>query len=336
MLMPNRSYTAGTQFRYGFNGKENDVETTFYDYGFRIYDSKICRFKSVDPLFQSFPHLTVYQYSSNNPIANIDIDGLEGKCVITEQFQSSFIEKHNLLQDDHVKNAIYKNQTVIMKLTYAKGPDDKDSKDVMLNDGGEGAAVLVIEMQTNGVTAQWGNLFESNPLSLRKSKISVKREETSLSINSPSKTIDLPSPDAFVKKITKKTKKRPGFEDLDINVPISNLFILGTVDVFPDGQKNGSISRDASISDLKRYRNLLRDIRESGSVESVSISLEFRVGEGLDSNEKSAVDRGIENTRRTLKRDFEKAGVPNVDINIKSTSGAASPPSFIMKPKKGN
>lgn len=36
------------------------------------------RFMSVDPLAYAFPELSPYQYSSNNPIQNIDMDGLEG------------------------------------------------------------------------------------------------------------------------------------------------------------------------------------------------------------------------------------------------------------------
>jgi RHS repeat-associated protein len=48
------------------------------DYGFRIYDPRIGKFLSQDPLFKEFAYLTPYQYASNNPIMNIDIDGLEG------------------------------------------------------------------------------------------------------------------------------------------------------------------------------------------------------------------------------------------------------------------
>ncbi len=33
---------------------------------------------SFDPLAHSYPHLSPYQFFSNNPILNIDLDGLEG------------------------------------------------------------------------------------------------------------------------------------------------------------------------------------------------------------------------------------------------------------------
>lgn len=82
MMMPGRKYSAAnTQYRYGFNGKELDKEvsaTTTYDYGFRIYSPALGKFLSVDPLTKKFPELTPYQFASNSPIWNIDLDGLEG------------------------------------------------------------------------------------------------------------------------------------------------------------------------------------------------------------------------------------------------------------------
>ena len=79
--MPNRSYTAGTQFRYGFNGKENDNDVkgtgNQQDYGMRIYDPRIGKFLSVDPLCKKFPFYSPYHYAGNSPILNIDLDGAE-------------------------------------------------------------------------------------------------------------------------------------------------------------------------------------------------------------------------------------------------------------------
>jgi hypothetical protein len=48
------------------------------DYGMRIYDPRLGRFLSVDPLTKTYPMLTPYQFASNTPIAAIDLDGLEG------------------------------------------------------------------------------------------------------------------------------------------------------------------------------------------------------------------------------------------------------------------
>lgn len=69
------------EYRYGFNGKEKDDEVkgggVQYDYGFRIYDVRIGKFLSQDPLFKSFPWYTPYQFSGNSPISCVDLDGLE-------------------------------------------------------------------------------------------------------------------------------------------------------------------------------------------------------------------------------------------------------------------
>jgi len=79
--MPGRKFTAGTQYRYGFNGKENDNEVkgegNQQDYGMRIYDPRLGRFLSVDPLTKEYPWYTPYQFAGNTPITAIDIDGLE-------------------------------------------------------------------------------------------------------------------------------------------------------------------------------------------------------------------------------------------------------------------
>jgi RHS repeat-associated protein len=80
MIQPGRKYSVDS-YRYGFNGKENDNEVkgegTQQDYGMRIYDPRLGRFLSVDPIAKDYPELTSYQFASNTPIWAIDLDGLE-------------------------------------------------------------------------------------------------------------------------------------------------------------------------------------------------------------------------------------------------------------------
>jgi RHS repeat-associated protein len=78
MTMPGRNYSSNL-YRYGFNGKENDkdISESVQDYGMRIYDVRIAKFFSVDPITADYPELTPYQFSSNTPIWAIDMDGLE-------------------------------------------------------------------------------------------------------------------------------------------------------------------------------------------------------------------------------------------------------------------
>jgi uncharacterized protein RhaS with RHS repeats len=49
------------------------------DYGMRIYDPRVGRFLSVDPIMKEYPELTPYQFASNTPIWATDLDGLEAK-----------------------------------------------------------------------------------------------------------------------------------------------------------------------------------------------------------------------------------------------------------------
>lgn len=72
--------TTTDKYRYGFNGKESDNEAkgagNSIDFGYRIYDSRLGRFLSNDPLFREYPNFCPYQYNSNSPIFILDVDGL--------------------------------------------------------------------------------------------------------------------------------------------------------------------------------------------------------------------------------------------------------------------
>ncbi len=74
-------YEGVVKNNYLYNGKElldENADLGWLDYGFRNYDPQIGRFPQLDPLTDSYPFLTPYQYASCDPITNIDIDGLEG------------------------------------------------------------------------------------------------------------------------------------------------------------------------------------------------------------------------------------------------------------------
>src|SRR5258705_7072766 len=81
MMMPARKYDAGVGYRYGFNGKENDNEAkgegNQQEYGMRIYDPRLGKFLSLDPLMKNYPGLTPYQFASNRPIDGLDLNGRE-------------------------------------------------------------------------------------------------------------------------------------------------------------------------------------------------------------------------------------------------------------------
>ncbi|MEZ4939331.1 MAG: RHS repeat-associated core domain-containing protein [Saprospiraceae bacterium] len=101
MLMPTstdsslrRQYSLNAyDYRYGFNGKEGDDEIkgddNQQDYGMRIYDPRVGRFLSVDPITREYPMLTPYQFASNRPIDGIDLDGLEYLSVNDPAFDNT-------------------------------------------------------------------------------------------------------------------------------------------------------------------------------------------------------------------------------------------------------
>jgi RHS repeat-associated protein len=68
-----------TDVRYGFNGKEVDSEINgngnAYDFGARMYDARLGRWWSVDPLTSKYPNLSCYSFVGNMPLIAIDPDG---------------------------------------------------------------------------------------------------------------------------------------------------------------------------------------------------------------------------------------------------------------------
>jgi RHS repeat-associated protein len=72
-----RSAAFGGEYRFGFNGKELDEESETQDYGMRIYDCRLGRFLSVDPLAKEYAWNSSYTFAENKVIQSIDLDGLE-------------------------------------------------------------------------------------------------------------------------------------------------------------------------------------------------------------------------------------------------------------------
>ncbi|MNU91499.1 RHS Repeat protein [compost metagenome] len=79
MQLPNRKGAEGDSYRYGFNGKEKDDELkgkgNSYDFGARMYDSRLGRWLTIDPLAKQFANQSPYNYAANSPIYLLDSDG---------------------------------------------------------------------------------------------------------------------------------------------------------------------------------------------------------------------------------------------------------------------
>src|SRR5690625_3213593 len=71
----------GDRYRFGFNGMLKDNEWagmgTHLDFGARIYDSRVGRWLSVDPLASKYPGISTYAFVANSPMMFVDPDGRE-------------------------------------------------------------------------------------------------------------------------------------------------------------------------------------------------------------------------------------------------------------------
>ena len=96
--MVGRGWEAGNtgNYRFGFNGKEMDDEVSVdgghIAFEARIYDSRLGRFLSCDPLEAQYSYQCTYIFAHNNPIALIDFLGMgdppftEAKAVDNKSF----------------------------------------------------------------------------------------------------------------------------------------------------------------------------------------------------------------------------------------------------------
>ena len=119
----NNRYSKGKNFsksyRFGFNGKEHDDEPNGagnqYDYGFRIYNPRLGRFLSVDPLTSTYPFYTPYQFAGNDVIRAIDLDGLEKVYVFDQGSNPNnkrvYTAKIYVVTDDQVVHGPYQGSS---------------------------------------------------------------------------------------------------------------------------------------------------------------------------------------------------------------------------------
>jgi RHS repeat-associated protein len=118
-IMPGRSYV-GVDYRYAWNGAEKDDEVkgtgNHYDLGFRMYDPRLVRMFSVDPLASKYAWQSPYAYYGNSPIWIVDYKGagiwddiVEGAYAVKDGFVAAGSE---------VASGVSAGATKIKKVTY--------------------------------------------------------------------------------------------------------------------------------------------------------------------------------------------------------------------------
>ena len=134
-MMPARKYQAGSDYRYGFNGKENDNSTGEgnLDFGSRILDTRLGgRWLSVDPKASKYPYESPYVFVSNNPLIYIDPNGEEKIIVVGGGDNSPKAKDNNkfinsgLLQARNYANSIKgsgsgETVTILLNMKFVSG-----------------------------------------------------------------------------------------------------------------------------------------------------------------------------------------------------------------------
>jgi RHS repeat-associated protein len=140
MLQPDRKWSLGS-YRFGFNGKENDNEVkgkgNQLDFGARIYDPRVGKFLSTDPMEKDFPEESPYSFAGNGPTFLIDYNGLFkispywvrryptlAKIV---QYYLPLLKDNQKVKDAWVETAGYKSKEAGEKafdkmVTFGEGP----------------------------------------------------------------------------------------------------------------------------------------------------------------------------------------------------------------------
>lgn len=69
---------------YKYNGKEEQGEIGWIDYGARMYQADLGRWHVIDPMYDRHYDWSPYAYVLNNPIANLDLYGLTDWSTVLE------------------------------------------------------------------------------------------------------------------------------------------------------------------------------------------------------------------------------------------------------------
>jgi RHS repeat-associated protein len=317
MLMPGRTYSAQTGYRYGFNGKENDNEIkgegNQQDYGMRIYDPRLGKFLSVDPLTKSYPMLTPYAFAENDVIRSIDLDGLE-KYIVNNKYRNGHLREVWLQATYDKKTKDYVN----MQFKYANG-NRVTLQDVMIinqfyNKDGELIKDNIIF--SNVLTEGQKKLLKSTPKESISNTLfidySIKNHPE---IQESSFPVDGLSELQGVQRI-------PLIKNHDLNQSLDHASSFFWVDRIGNAQmlsrSEASVASGGSQDLLKLY-DLPATIKEDGGIKSINITLNIAFSNDLNDKEFASIQQGLNKISDQLKAMYQRnSGVKNVNVHFNS------------------
>jgi RHS repeat-associated protein len=185
-------------YRFGFNGMEKDDEMkgsgNSYDFGARIYDSRLGRWLSLDPQMAKYSYLSPYNFVSNSPISMVDPDGRDNVIYLivlpsaNAQLKSGDIESIAKNANENFKNMGLNTRVVVFS---SKGPLPPafDIKNIDKTD-----AIAVIGGNRKSTTEFIKNISTTQGEHLEKTWLPEKSVNPEVSEN-PGKIIALSIPD---------------------------------------------------------------------------------------------------------------------------------------------
>lgn len=134
MEMSGRSLSSKNS-RFGYSGMEKDDEISgsgnSYDFNARIYNSRIARWFSIDPLQKKYPSLSPYNFVANSPLMFVDRDGKQIFIAGTTSDKMFFLSEIKRLTglDIELKN----NELVLNGMGDTKDIVSQSLRDHVLN-----------------------------------------------------------------------------------------------------------------------------------------------------------------------------------------------------------
>ncbi|MEZ5034840.1 MAG: RHS repeat-associated core domain-containing protein [Chitinophagaceae bacterium] len=307
MDMPGRQYSAGNGYRYGFNGKEKDTEEPVqYDYGFRIYDPRLVRFKSVDPLAKSFPWNSPYSYAEGDVLRSIDLDGTE-KYVVTYWYDNKGNHRKTTIKAIRAQDS---KEIMEMNFSTANGGDltDKD-KDVWVRklylDGRRKEAATGKAVLNASEKALFGRAITK-----RTDKYIVEYDLG-----------DEQGGDIY--KSEEFANNKFEYREASQNIPlIHNLKPSFNNATFfyadPSSGKGTLIPKDAAIGidkKIKKFYDLPSKIKDDGGIKSVNITMTWYVNDQLSDKDFANLKNAYTQVANQIKKIYSKSGVKNINVN---------------------
>ena len=160
VVVTGRQYISPNSYRFGFNGKEHEdnIAGGDYDFGARIYDSRIARWLATDP--RKSPSVNPYCFAENSPLYYNDPDGKFAIPVIYFAYEALVIlsaaivatvvtvevnEVMYTMQEDLDRSKL--TTGIIQPIPYKSKPHGTNDPNFKFNNGGKygvaGAIVVV-------------------------------------------------------------------------------------------------------------------------------------------------------------------------------------------------